>query len=145
MAWHVFAAAAVGSSHIESGVPCQDAFAHQTVGDVVCAVVCDGAGSAPSSHLGAQYLANAVVHRLSMRLIFGQALHELSVDELRAVLEAVLEVVRVDLQNQADAAGSSLADYAATLIGVVASADRGALFHIGDGIGVAKPTDAERP
>lgn len=44
MAWKIFAASATGKSHAERGLPCQDAFAHAVVGEVLIALVCDGAG-----------------------------------------------------------------------------------------------------
>ena len=65
MAWRVYAAAAIGSSHVEAGMPCQDAHAHALVGDTLFAVVCDGAGSQPLSHVGAQTLSRRVVELLA--------------------------------------------------------------------------------
>ena len=64
MAWRVYAAAAIGSSHIEAGTPCQDAFAHTVAKDTLIGVVCDGAGSQALSHIGAQAVSSGVVARL---------------------------------------------------------------------------------
>ena len=64
MAWRIYAAASIGSSHIEAGTPCQDAFAHAVVGDTMLGVVCDGAGSQALSHIGAQAVSSGVVARL---------------------------------------------------------------------------------
>ena len=49
----VVAAAVRGTAHAREGVPCQDAWAYAVEGDRVCAVVCDGAGSAAAGRSGA--------------------------------------------------------------------------------------------
>ena len=68
MGWRVFAASAIGKSHIDAGTPCQDASAHDVEGDTVLAVVCDGAGSQPLSHIGAQAMSRMVVQALKQRV-----------------------------------------------------------------------------
>ena len=45
MAWRAFAATAIGKAHIDAGTPCQDAVCVRVLGEVLIAVVCDGAVS----------------------------------------------------------------------------------------------------
>ena len=44
--WRVFGASVTGKAHLDKAIACQDAHAHAVVGDVLVAIVCDGAGSA---------------------------------------------------------------------------------------------------
>jgi hypothetical protein len=138
VSWHVFAASATGSGHAETGLPCQDAFAHEVAGDVLCAVICDGAGSAAASDLGSRRLASRVVQELMCHGGARADFLALGIDALRDELVAVVGSVRGELQACADAAGLRLNDYAATLVGVVATGDGGWLFHVGDGVGAAR-------
>lgn len=139
MSWHVFAASERGSGHLESGLPCQDAFAYDVAGEVLCAVVCDGAGSATASDQGARLLARRVVEALARRAGERTDFASLTVDDLRPELLAIVDTVRGELQACADSAGLRLNDLAATLVGVLATSEGGCLFHIGDGVGVARP------
>lgn len=138
MAWHVYAATAIGKSHIDGGLPCQDALAHERVGDVLVGVVCDGAGSHALSHLGAQAISSSVSIALAGRLTAGEDLLAFSVDALTVVVAEAVAGARAALEAEAIAQGGVLADYSATLVGVIAGAKGGCFFHIGDGLGIAR-------
>ena len=138
MAWRVYAAAAIGSSHIEGGMPCQDAFAHAVAGETLLGVVCDGAGSRPLSHVGAQFVSSGVVARLQQLEIGDAPLSGLpDVDFARAVAEAIAQV-REALQHEASNEGTEISDYSCTLVGAVANAKGGRFFHVGDGLAVVE-------
>jgi hypothetical protein len=145
VAWRVYAAAVAGSSHVAAGLPCQDAFSYRVVGDVLVAVVCDGAGSAVSSHLGARATSSGVVGALAQRLTAaaatGREFLRDSPEAARTWLHDVVAESRAELCAQAAAAEAPLGDYAATLVGVVAGPAGGWFFHIGDGVGVAGLAD----
>ena len=49
---HCLATSVIGSAHVETGMPCQDAWLFQSDNDAMIGVVCDGLGSKKSSHLG---------------------------------------------------------------------------------------------
>ena len=66
MNWRIFAASSIGKHHIDIGLPCQDALAFRQVGDVIIAVVCDGAGSASHSEQGAFEFSHDVVSRCNV-------------------------------------------------------------------------------
>jgi hypothetical protein len=138
MGWRVFAASAIGSAHTESGLPCQDAFAHEVVDNVLCAVVCDGAGSAAASDHGSRHLASRVVQELACRTRKRQDFFALTGDDLRRELASIVGTVRSELLSCAESAGIRLADYAATLVGAVTTDRGGWLFHVGDGVAVAR-------
>ena len=134
MAWRVVAASATGRSHLDRGQPCQDAFASTCVGPVLVAAVCDGAGSASHSDVGAQYVASAVVSAVSAHPALGSRPLELGVDVLRAIIERAVNDARGELAMASVSKGLRLADHACTLVGVVAEARGGWFFHVGDGV-----------
>lgn len=138
MAWRVYAATAIGKSHIDGGLPCQDALAHERVGDVLVAVVCDGAGSHSRSDIGAAAMSSSVSIALAGRLAAGEDLLALTIDALTVVVAEAVAGARAALEAEAIAQGGVLADYSATLVGVIAGADGGCFFHVGDGLGIAQ-------
>lgn len=138
MAWRIYAASATGTSHLDKGIVCQDAFAYQVDGEVLVAVVCDGAGSASRSDEGSRLLADTVVGALSERLREDPTLLEGDHDRFAAIAIAAVETARAVLIETAAQARASLSSYAATLVGFAGDGQRGWFFHIGDGIGVAE-------
>jgi hypothetical protein len=73
---------------------------------------------------------------------FGEGEEEDEVAAVRGAVEAAIADARAALagrleESGAAAAGASLRDYAATVVGVWAEGDRGWLFHIGDGAAAA--------
>lgn len=69
MAWKIVAASAQGTSHAASGEGCQDAHAYERGDAWFVGVVCDGAGSARWSALGARHAAQTVVRRVAAYLV----------------------------------------------------------------------------
>lgn len=145
MAWHVHAASAIGSAHLEDGRPCQDAVAHRRVGDVLVAAVCDGAGSSARSHVGARLLSESLVDELAAAVVAGGLGPGLPRATLEAPLAAFVAAARERLLAQARLDGAAPGDYATTLVGAVAGPAGGFFFHVGDGIAVARPRAPERP
>lgn len=143
MGWRVFAAAATGKSHLDGGIPCQDAFFSKRVGDTLVAAVCDGAGSQPLSHLGAAALSQGIVQALAQRLEDGGSLPVEDAVALHALVADAIATVRGALERVAVCDGAELQQFAATLVGVVAHAQGGAFFHVGDGQGVAELADGQ--
>jgi hypothetical protein len=154
MDWRVFAGTATGKSHIDGGLPCQDALAHRVQRGLLVAVVCDGAGSQPLSHEGAQTVSRDVVAALAAALADDAALAALihdgpqethGIDAFTALAVAAVAGARATLEAMATAGGHALNVYSSTLVGVVAGANGGYFFHIGDGLGVAEPLAAAAP
>lgn len=138
MQCHVFAASAIGKSHIDGDIPCQDAFAYQVIDDVLIGIVCDGAGSAAVSHLGSDFAANSLVSALAVCYAANENMHLLEIDNFKQKIEKMIGAIREKLEAQAISESRSLADYAATLVGVVTNASQGYFFHIGDGLAIAQ-------
>lgn len=135
--WRVFGASVAGKSHLDKGLPCQDAHAQAVVGSSLVAVVCDGAGSARHSDEGAQFVADQLVLALAARLHEGvsiEALHD-------GGLQQALAQIRAALEELASAAHAGIDDYATTIVGVVMGPEVGLLFHLGDGVAVAQMAD----
>lgn len=135
MAWRVFAASARGSSHVAGGLPCQDASAFERQGDWLIATVCDGAGSAASSHVGSTWISRKVTAALAAE---ADALSQLDTAGFATRITAVLSDVRDALEAHARTAKASVGDYAATVVGAVIGPAHGWFFHIGDGLGIAQ-------
>lgn len=144
MGWSIFAASAVGASHVAGGLPCQDAFAHARCGDWFAGVVCDGAGSAPRSDEGARRIAEQVVGILAGPEVRAEALATLDAAGFKTRVTHALETARSDLAAFAEAERAPLKAFAATVVGALVGPEGGWLFHIGDGIGVARLADADR-
>jgi hypothetical protein len=141
MAWRVFGASAMGTSHVETRQPCQDAFARRVEGDVLLAAVCDGAGSCPQSHLGAQTVSTVVIETLAQA---AKNLHEWPGEAFQGLVAHSVARAREQLAQLAQASSFEVGVFAATLVGVVAGPERGYFFHLGDGCAVARPRAPER-
>jgi serine/threonine protein phosphatase PrpC len=138
MAFRVFAAKAMGKSHIDSGIPCQDAFAFEFIDDVLIAAVCDGAGSAALSHIGSQTAATLVVNYFAALCRSDRAIVQMSAEAFKCEAEKAVIEIRAALQALAITENTALQDYAATLVGVVLTRSGGYFFHIGDGLAIAQ-------
>ncbi len=145
MNWRVFLASATGKRHLEEGTSCQDYGCYGLSRGLFVGVVCDGAGSAPESRKGAEFVARKLVAYLPDALAGEFQVSESDVDASRARLETALERVRLELAGQQgilldgenDQVGDvSLRDYACTVVGCVSSDRGGFFFHIGDGFAV---------
>jgi hypothetical protein len=146
VAWKVHAAAVIGSSHIEGGIPCQDAFAHACAGDVLVAVVCDGAGSAARSHVGSARFSRAVADALAARAASaGEALCDADPADLAEAARLAISSERSALRALADSEGVELNAFAATLVCAIVGPAGGWFLHVGDGIGVAELADGRPP
>lgn len=137
--WKCCRASVAGFSHLESGLPCQDANQVLIEGDRVIAIVSDGAGSAKHSDQGSRLLCDELTLWLREQLLSENAIAVslLEDEQIKTLIERALEFVRERVTALALATGSAIEDYHATLIGVIADATGGAFFHIGDGAGFA--------
>jgi hypothetical protein len=132
MAQHL-SVTARGASHVQRGLPCQDASASITLDRHACLlVVADGAGSAPRSDVGAHRAIELVAERAALRWVGV----DLSSDGLRGFLVGLLsEVATVFHQligSDPRMLGGSPADYATTLAATVVAWPWIAYGGIGD-------------
>lgn len=144
--WRVFSASATGQRNADQGAAGQDASHCLVTGDVLVAVVCDGAGSAGQSRTGANLMARTLAERLSSTLHADRRLLDPQAEggaRLEAVLRDAIESVRGRLADLATANGLALESYSCTLVGCVASPEGGCLFHIGDGFAIVQGAAGE--
>ena len=130
--WRVVAASVKGPSHEGAGIECQDAFAFSIAEAGVCAVVCDGAGSAKRSGEGARLFAERTTE--SLGLLISSTPH-LSGDTIKN--EVILSVEKARSELIAD--GSSIGDFHSTLVVIVATIKATYMLHVGDGLAAVAP------
>ena len=130
--WKVFGVSLAGFSHQADGRNCEDYHALQTVGNGwLVAALSDGAGSAIRSIEGAKAICEGVVSAISSRLALSdQIVNEQVETSARSWIEESIERVRSGLLSKNHEA---IAEFHATLVGVIAGQNGGLFFHIGDG------------
>jgi Protein phosphatase 2C len=130
----------MGTSHIQSGDPCQDASACEVIAgphgsEILIAVVCDGAGSAKLSQVGAAETCSFIIRRVRDLLEAG-----LRVDELtRDVATTLVLDARDHLRATAETHGILPRDLACTLVASIVARDAAVFFQIGDGVAIVGP------
>lgn len=124
--WRVAYASVTGRGHLKAGTRCQDAAAVCRVGGATAICVCDGAGSAPRSHLGAAAVAEAIAAFLAIEAGLGR-IGKLTSDLI--VAKALQAIEQVANEN-----GGEWSDYACTLLGLAFDGDKVLTIHLGDGV-----------
>lgn len=148
--WQVAAASIIGPDHAKEGVGCQDAhFVGEADNGIALAAVSDGAGS---TKLGGE--AAAIICRQFealweslVRLSFGHGDAESPASwwaVIEGIIEETLTAARESLLVCARESEVDPSDLLATVVGVVAHPDCGAVtFHIGDGAATVFNSDCE--
>ncbi len=127
-------ASSVGTSHIASGLPCQDCHCHLSVEDgagdsVAIFVVTDGAGSAAQAEVGARLACEAFAHLVADYISGGGRVETISRELAGRWVTGV--VYRLSLKSWAEETAPH--DYACTLLAVISSEQATAFLQIGDG------------
>lgn len=120
--WKLVFGSVKGTSHMQSGLPCQDYCAGAVVGTRLVAACADGAGSAELSQLGSK----AAVDRF-MEVASCDAMPAL------AQIEEWVDAARNHLVEQAAANGSTPRQLACTFLGAVVGDGWAAFIQVGDG------------
>lgn len=129
--WRCFVSSVAGKYHLEQNNPNQDsAYFIQQAADYTVAVVCDGAGSAIYSEIGAKTVAQETCRLISLALEQGPPSATLWIDSLAQV--------RTQLEEFAVTNGHTLKDYSCTVVGLCLWQDRGWFFHVGDGFALCQ-------
>ncbi|HEY4587585.1 MAG TPA: PP2C family serine/threonine-protein phosphatase [Thermoanaerobaculia bacterium] len=134
--WRLAAASALGTAHVDLGLPCQDAHrcsVQRTAGGepVLIAVVCDGAGSAARADAGAQ-LASRMIHD-EIAAALGAAGFGVR-DITQAWIEECLGRFQAAVAARAEAEECQPRDFACTLLAAAVGPDCAAFCQIGDGV-----------
>jgi hypothetical protein len=127
--WRVFCASATGKRNLEQGAPGQDASHCVVTGDLLVAVVCDGAGSVREGRTGAHFMARALPLQLSNAVQADGAC-------LEGTIRGAIEAVRGRLADLAVSRELAMHEFSCTLVGCAVSPGGGCLFHIGDGFAI---------
>lgn len=130
-AWKYIGASVAGKSHIEKGTPCQDSSVVATCadGNILVAIVSDGAGSARHSEIGSRLVCHTILEEITNYVQSGGAIGDLR----ETIIDSWIESAVYRLTIQARAMEVETRDLAATVVGALIGADGSAFFQIGDG------------
>lgn len=133
--WRIAHASAIGQAHINQNTECQDRFSCKTIetadeGEVLIAVVADGAGSTLSGQIGAQIACEIFTKEVTDFLSAKDAsVKSLTADFGRLWIsyfqQRVAEISQKDKKE--------LRDYASTFVGAVVGGKSAVFYQIGDG------------
>ena len=145
--WKIASASVVGTSHIRSGLPCQDStqFRYLPIPDAppdtLIAAVADGAGSAPYSDQGSRLAAGSSIDSIASSLANRTA--GVNVESLRGMLAESIQAAHRAINDLAQANGHRPREYASTLLVAVYADGLLGAAQIGDGAVVAAGDDGE--
>jgi hypothetical protein len=135
--WRYISASVVGTSHLKLELPCQDscmvveALGQNDVSYLV-AIASDGAGSARFAQTGAELTCEAGARAVVEML-------ERSPEGVQAIApQAIVDAIRIAIQQRATADDVAMRDFACTLVGAVVGPEKACFFQIGDGAIVAR-------
>ena len=143
MTWTWAGAKTIGTSHLKAGTRCDDFGScleiSGNLGPVLVIAVCDGAGSAPHSAIGARITSSIFVRKATHFIKSGFRLHDLSAD----IFKEWIDEIRDAIASSAVKHGASQRDFAATLVGCLVGDDFAIFCHVGDGAAVYR-TDEDK-
>ncbi|HEY9826014.1 MAG TPA: PP2C family serine/threonine-protein phosphatase [Stenomitos sp.] len=155
MTWKAIVHSAIGTRHEQRGQPCQDYGCYRIAGSYLIGAISDGAGSAKYSDVGAQIASELAVVAMAQG-VGAIAEDDASMESLQdpipfaemeaqatGLFEAVLAQVLDGLQQETDACGCELGDFACTLLAFIATPDWVAAMQIGDGFMLLRGKDDE--
>lgn len=132
--WRVAHACVRGLAHENQNTECQDSFACETIktdaGEILVAVVADGAGSTEKGRTGAETACETFVEQISVFLKSGAAsIASLNVD----FGQFWIEYFQQKIAEIAARDGKEIREYASTLVAAVVGEKGAAFYQIGDG------------
>jgi len=136
--WTWAGARAIGTAHLQAGLPCQDAFAchvsrSSSDSEVLIAALADGAGTAERAEAGAKLATSIFVDVVRERLEEKSASASQANELVRVGADAALVAVSALARHEE----REIPDFASTLLVAILHADGGAVGQIGDGAVVA--------
>jgi hypothetical protein len=140
--WRIARASAIGTSHIDSGTPCQDSATHeilQTNGThVLSIIVSDGAGTAACAEQASALTAQTFSKLIRDFFDAGGVVDSIS----REIVTAWLVATRDALSTAAAVADRDIREFSCTLLAAIMGENSNVFVQIGDGaIVVSEGTD----
>lgn len=126
MPWSWACASAIGSSHLRTGIRCQDAHRCLEVDGTLIAIASDGAGSAARGGEGAVLVCRTLATELAARV---RSARDLDDDALTQILDRV----RDRIAHVAASQSAAMRDFAATAVVIIAGPVDTLIMHVGDG------------
>lgn len=133
--WRYASASVIGQAHINQKTVCQDRLLCRTIetendGEVLIAVVADGAGSTSHGQIGAEVACETFVSQVTDFLHSGNArVNSLNEDFGRLWIR----FFQAKIKRIADDEKKEIRDFASTLIGAVGGENETVFFQVGDG------------
>jgi hypothetical protein len=129
--WRLAFASAIGTSHVQTGIECQDYSLASVVNDgTLLACVADGAGSAKRSALGARIACETFAKLATEFVQSGQSIADI---DRAFVCDRWLEHMRQEIVVKAADEGCDLREFATTFLGVVLCESHSLYVQVGDG------------
>lgn len=140
--WKSICASVVGTSHLDSGLPCQDDcyvnnFNDENCSGLIC-VVADGAGSATNGGIGAE-LACVVCGSAIENTMAEKDISSINNEDIIGWIKEI----QVSIKQLSESHELKARDYACTLLGAVINKTTAIFFQIGDGSIVASSNDIQ--
>lgn len=130
--WRVARASVAGQSHLNQNTECQDRFSCRAIetkdGEILVAVVADGAGSAADGGRGAEIACGFFVNQIS-EFLKNASIKSLNEDFGRRWIE----FFQTEIAGIARAEKKETREYASTLIGAVVGGNEAIFYQVGDG------------
>lgn len=132
--WSYICSSVIGSKHSEVGLPCQDAsdcklVRQEDAGEILIAVVSDGAGSAQYAQAGSATACASFIYQIRGSLDETGNLSFLTVDFVKEwIITLQSEIKRIAAQNE-----SSAREYACTFVAAIIGNEQSVFAQIGDG------------
>jgi hypothetical protein len=124
--WKLVYGSVRGTSHVQSGQPCQDHCAASVIGTTAVAACSDGAGSAELSHLGSRYVVERFLEEATQLLDDNAPEQE--------TIESWVDRARARVLEESSARGVPARQLACTLLGAIVGDAWAAFIQIGDGV-----------
>ncbi len=136
--WRVAQASVIGQSHLNQSTVCQDRLLTQTIettdGEILIAVVADGAGSTTDGQRGAEIACNYFVSQVS-ELLKLASVKSLTEDFGRRWIAFYQQrIAELSLEEKKE-----MREYATTFIGAVVGKNAAVFYQVGDGGAVFSP------
>jgi len=120
-----------GFSHLDNNIPCQDGHAFKLYEENYIIAVTDGAGSSRYSHLASKFITEKLVNNLNpSELLKKNNKLKFKLELIDFINRAFDELIEREVSNIPDIKKN---DLATTLILVIGNAEKGYVFHVGDG------------